>query len=76
MQEIKSFHVSVQPIVSRCSDFENISGEKKKMTVVIAPIKLQTGENNAVLISYGCSLGESCINPYCRYARKMIREIK
>jgi hypothetical protein len=51
-----------------CYDFENEKGEKKKVTVIIAPITIKhTGETYE--IGWACNRGLFCKDKTCRYSK-------
>ncbi len=58
---------AISPISIACYNFMTKSGEKIKVTAIIAPIVFEERERT-VSITYGCSSGPSCYFPYCRYS--------
>jgi hypothetical protein len=48
--------------------------ENKKVTVIIAPIRVAEQEDGSLSISFACNRGPFCHDPYCRYS-KMSREL-
>jgi len=58
----------VEPITGPCFDFYDENGNQYRKTVFIVPIKIKKLEDGSLGISYACSRGEQCYDPYCRYA--------
>lgn len=57
------------PTVSHCNDFfQHYQQWKTQTTIVIAPASLQTYVSGLTEISWTCSKGEHCSNPFCKYA--------
>lgn len=50
-----------------CYDFVNDKGEVKRVSAIIAPIRLKM-QNNTLFISWGCSK-VACRNRDCRYSK-------
>ena len=64
-----------RPRTIKCYEFIGERGEEKPVMPVIAPIKVAVREDG-VDISWGCSFGEACLNPLCRYSKgyKQLKE--
>lgn len=50
------------------------SQESQKASVVLVPLRVEE-EEKSLFISWSCSHGAFCCNPYCHYAKKA-KEIK
>jgi hypothetical protein len=57
------------PISLPCYDFVLEDGSRRKATVIIAPIRLVEMEDGGLGVSYACSRGAYCNDPYCRYSK-------
>lgn len=57
----------------KCYNFMPNPSQTIKMSVVIAPIVIEE-KGNTTLISYACSMGKACFNPYCIYAKAKVEE--
>jgi len=53
---------------------EKENGPDEVVTAIIVPHKIEV-KDNTYHISYGCSMGQTCMNPRCRYSR-MYRELE
>ncbi len=68
--------VNVQPNTGVCEGFSDDKGERRRRSIVLAPIKLKV-KGGDVTVSWTCNLAESCHNEECFYAKskpeKMLR---
>ena len=63
-------HRVFTPVSMPCYDFTLEDGTtKSRVTVIIAPIKLVEFEDGSLGVSFACSRGAFCHDPYCRYSR-------
>jgi hypothetical protein len=54
------------PISLPCYDFVSEDG-KRRVTIIVAPIKLVEFEDGSLGVGFACSRGAFCHDPYCRY---------
>ena len=58
------------PVSLVCYNFmPKDNNEKRRVTVIIAPIKVVKFEDGSLGVSFGCSRGPFCHDPYCRYSK-------
>jgi|YelNatPaOPRAMG01_1025707.scaffolds.fasta_scaffold653456_1 hypothetical protein len=57
------------PISLPCYDFVLEDGSRRKVTVIIAPIRLVEMEDGSLSLGFACSRGPFCHDPYCRYSK-------
>lgn len=66
---MKTYLHRFTPIGIRCYNFTLKDGNKETVTIVIAPIKLFEFEDGSLGMSFACSRGAFCHDPYCRYSK-------
>ena len=63
-------HRVFTPVSIPCYDFTLEDGTtKNRVTVIIAPIKLVEFKDGSLGVSFACSRGAFCHDPYCRYSK-------
>lgn len=63
--------INVHAEIGACSEFVGADGEKKTITVAIAPLKIQMNEaQDKLAIISGCNMWRSCSNGGCYYSQE------
>jgi len=61
--------IKVEASPGVCNQFMDDRGKKGEVTVVIAPLRIETNEDASRLnITMGCNLWRSCMNAGCYYS--------
>ena len=58
----------ILPVSVPCYNFTPDGKENKRVTVIIAPIRISSSNDGDVAIGYACNRGPFCKDPYCRYS--------
>lgn len=62
-------HRVFTPISLPCYDFVSEDGKRRRVTVIIAPIKVVEFEDGSLGVSFACNRGAFCHDPHCRYSK-------
>lgn len=71
--------INVQATIGECTEFIGDDGERKALSVAIAPVHVELNESESRLkVVTGCNMWKSCHNAGCYYsleARKRSKEL-
>jgi len=73
MMERIELRLEPRPII--CYDFIDGEGNKRNVSAVLVPFKIERREDGTRIVGWACNYGEVCRNPGCRYS-KTYREKK
>jgi hypothetical protein len=65
---VLSVSVVVQPNTGMCEGFTDSNGDRRRRSIVLAPVKVRV-EGGSFTLSWTCNLAESCHNKECFYAK-------
>ncbi|MBS7610898.1 hypothetical protein KEJ27_01595 [Candidatus Bathyarchaeota archaeon] len=63
-----SISINIQPNTGVCEGFLDGSGELKRRSIVLAPVKVRV-EGGSFTLNWTCNLAEQCYNKECFYAK-------
>ena len=68
-----SISIVVQPNTGMCEGFTDSNGERRRRSIVLAPVKVRV-EGGGFTLTWTCNLAENCHNKECFYAKSKIAE--
>ncbi len=61
--------INIQATPGQCTEFMGANGERREISVVIAPLKVNVSEaQDHMNIISGCNMWKSCLNVGCYYS--------
>ncbi|MBS7648716.1 hypothetical protein KEJ17_03595 [Candidatus Bathyarchaeota archaeon] len=63
-----SISITIQPNTGICEGFTDGGGERKRRSIVLAPVKIRM-EGGSFTLSWTCNLAGECRNGECFYAK-------
>jgi len=65
---VLSISIVIQPNTGMCEGFTDSNGDRRRRSIVLAPIKVRV-DGGSFTLSWTCNLAEECHNGKCFYAK-------